>query len=122
MQLAHAGNNSLVGLRISFNFESRIFVRQFLERQAHLLLVSLSFGFNSHLHHRLRNLNAFKNYRVIFIAQSIAGFGILKTDESGNFSSIDFLHLLAMISVQTDDAADALFLVAGSIVNIRTSG
>ena len=39
MQFAHAGNNDLPGFGVGADFESRIFLGKFLERDTHLVLV-----------------------------------------------------------------------------------
>src|SRR3546814_9356301 len=51
--------------------EAGIFLRQAIERDAHLLLIGLGLGFDRHLDHRLRELHAFKDDGLARTAQRI---------------------------------------------------
>ena len=44
VQFTHAANDGLSAVGIGVNFKSRIFLRQFVEREAHFFLIGLSLG------------------------------------------------------------------------------
>lgn len=55
VEFAHAGDDGLVGFRISVYFEGRIFFCQSLKSIAHLFLVSFGLWFNSNGNNRIWN-------------------------------------------------------------------
>ncbi len=59
MQLAHAGNQCLPGIRFGRNAECRIFLRKPLHGHAQLVLVGLGLGFNGDRNYRRRKIDGF---------------------------------------------------------------
>ena len=86
MQFTHTGNDGLTGFFIGAHAERRIFLRQTIQRNAHLFLVDLGLRLDSHVNHRLREYHALQNDRLVRITQRIAGGRIFQTDRSGDIA------------------------------------
>ncbi len=79
VEFAHAGNDGLARLFIRANAERRVFLRQALQRDAHLFLVALGLGLHGLRDHRLREHHALQQRRRdSMIAQRFAGGHVLQ--------------------------------------------
>ncbi|MPN47457.1 hypothetical protein SDC9_195059 [bioreactor metagenome] len=77
MKLAHASNDGLTGFTVGVSLEGGVLLRQLDEGKAHLFLASLGFRLNGHPDDRLGELHTLKDNRFLFIAQGVAGGGVL---------------------------------------------
>ena len=68
-------------LLIGRDAEGRIFLRQLLQRHAHLLLVGLGLRLDRDLDDRLGELHALEHDRLVRIAQRVAGRRVLEADQ-----------------------------------------
>ncbi len=64
------------------------------------------------------NLMTSSTIGLLFVAESVGSQGVLQSDGRGDFSGKDFLDLFALVGLETDDAAEALFLAGRGIVDI----
>ena len=78
MQLAHPRDDGLPGFLIGISTECRVLLCQLCQRHGHFLLACLCLRLNGHLNHRFRKFHGLQNNLVVFIAQGIAGRGILQ--------------------------------------------
>jgi hypothetical protein len=117
VQFAHAGNNSLVGFFVGTHTEGRIFLRQSVQRNTHLLLVNLGLGLHGNVNNRLGENHAFEGNHFVDVTQSIARGRIFQTDSSSDIASAHFLELFPLIGVHLQNAAYTLFLAFHRVVN-----
>ena len=121
VQLAHAGDDRLARFLVGVDAERRVFLRQAIERDAHLFLVGLGLRLDRHVDHRLREDHLLEHDDVLRIAQRVAGRRFLQSDRRGDVAGAHFLDLLALVGVHLQDAADA-FLAALDRVVDRVAG
>ena len=110
VQLAHPRNDRLAGLLVRMDAERRVFLGQLLQRDAHLILVSLRLRLDRHGNNRLRKLHALERDLVFQIAQRVTCGDVLEANRGGDIAGADFLDLFAIVRVHLQYAADALFL------------
>src|SRR5882757_7785709 len=120
VQLTHAGNQRLPGIRFSGHAERWIFLREALHRHAQLVLVSLGLGLDSHGDYRRRKVNGFENDLFLLVAKSIAGVYALESDTSADVARIHFVNLFALVGVHLQQAADAFARAFGRVVNVAS--
>src|SRR5690606_13254343 len=65
VQLAHTGDDGLTGLLVGTHAERRVFLRQAVEGDAHLLLVALGLRLDGDVNHRIREFHALQDDRVV---------------------------------------------------------
>ena len=75
VKLTHTGDDGLAGFMVGPNLESRVFVPEFVQGQAKLLLVGFGFGFDGQRDDGFRESNGFQNNGLVLITESVAGFG-----------------------------------------------
>ena len=66
------------------------------------------------------NLMISSTIGLLFVAESIGSQGVLESDSRGDLAGEDFLDLFALVGLEADDAAEALFLAGRGIVDIGT--
>jgi hypothetical protein len=118
VELAHAGNDGLACFLIGRDAECRIFIAELAESHAHLLLIGLGLWLDAERHDRLHEFDDFEDDRMLFVAESIGSQSVLESDGGGDLSGEDFLDLFALVGLEADDAAEALFLARRRIVYI----
>ncbi len=97
-----------------------VFLRQFHQRNAHLLLTGFGLGFDGHTNHGLREVHGLKDDRSFFITQRITGGGVLQANHSGDIAGINLLNVLTVIGVHLNNTSNALFLPLGGVQNRRS--
>ena len=117
MELAHAGDDGLAGLFVGPGLEGRVLFRQLGQRDAHLLGTGLGLGLDGHADDRVGEVHALENDRVLFVAQGIAGGGVLQADSRSDIARIDGLDILTVVGVHLQDAADTLVLILDRVVD-----
>ena len=122
MQLAHAGDDDLAGLRVGLHVEGRVFRHQLLKADAELLLVGLRLRLDRERDDRLREVHRLEHDRVLLVAQRVAGRDALQADGRGDVARVDFLDFLALVRVHLQQAADALGALLGRVVDRRAGG
>jgi len=122
VQLAHAGDDSLVRLFVGLDAEGRVFVREFPERDAHLLLVGLRLRLDAERDHRLGELNLLKHDRIRLVAERVRGLGVLQPHGSGDFAGEHLLDFGTLVGLELDDASDALLGPGRRVVHVGTGG
>ena len=65
VQLAHAGDDRLAGLRVGLDAEGRVFLGQALQGDGHLVLVGLRLGLDLDLDDRLGEGDRLEDHRVV---------------------------------------------------------
>ena len=119
VKFAHAGNNGLQCLLVRVDTECRVFFGQFLQRNAHFLLVGLGLGFDGDMDNRFGKSNALQKNGPVLIANGVSGDGIFKANRGRYLAGINFTHVFAMVGVHADNAADALLLPGAGIDYVR---
>ena len=122
VQLAHAGDDGLVGLGVRLHLEGGVLLRQAAQGHAHLFLVGLRLGLDGHLDHGIREVHALEDHGVVLVADGLAGEDFLQAHGSGDVAGPDFLDVLALVGVHLQQAADALATALGGVVDAGTRG
>ena len=86
MQFAHTTDDSLPTVRISVNFERRVFLSETSERHTHFFLVGFGLRLNRHRNHRNCKRNRLERDGMFFIADGVAGADVFQSDGSANIS------------------------------------
>ena len=110
VQLAHAADDGLRGLFIGRHAERRVFLRETLQRQAHLFLVGLRLRLHGHRDDRHRDGHLLERDDLLEIADRVAGVDVLETHGRGDVAGAHFLDLAALVGVHLQQAPDALLL------------
>ncbi len=98
--------------------ERRIFLRETLQREAHLLLVGLGLRLDGHRDDRDRELHLLERDDLLLVAERVARDHVLQADRGGDVAGAHFLELGALARMHLQQAADALFLVLGRDVDL----
>ncbi|ABA49010.1 hypothetical protein BURPS1710b_3780 [Burkholderia pseudomallei 1710b] len=115
VELAHARNDRLARFFVGLHAERRIFLRETVQRETHLLLVGLRLRLDGLRDHRLREHHALKHDRVCRIAQRVARGRFLQADRRGDVARANFLDFLTLVRVHLQNTAEALFLALGRV-------
>src|SRR4029077_19000966 len=118
VQFAHAGNQSLSGVRISVYAEGGIFLRKLLEGVAELILIRLGLRLNGHRNDRSRELDRFQNDWLLLVAKRVSRSHALQTYAGGNIARIDCVDFLALVCMHAQETADAFPGVFRRVVDI----
>ena len=92
-------------------------VASFCRDKTELFLVGLAFRFDRDRYDRIGKIDRFKNDRLVFVAQRIAGRRGFQPDRGGDVAGINFLDLFALVRVHLEQAADSLSFSFGRIIN-----
>ena len=117
MQLAHAGDDRLAGFLVGAHAKRRIFLREAIQRDAHLLLVGLGLGLDRDVDHGLGEDHLLEHDHVLGIAQRVARRRFLQADRRRDVAGAHFLDLLALVRVHLQNAADALLAALDRVVD-----
>ncbi len=117
MKLAHAGDNGLSRFLVCVSLESRVFLRQLGKRDAHFFLTGLRFRLDRHADDGLGEFHGLQHDGVLRVAERIAGRGIFQADDRRDIPRINAFEILAVVRVHLKDAAHALVVILGGIVN-----
>ena len=98
--------------------ERRIFLRQPVERHAHLLLVALGLRLDRDLDDGLREFHALEHDRLGGIAQRVAGGGVLEPGQRDDVAGARFLDVFAVVGMHLQHAADALAFVLHGVQDL----
>ena len=98
MQLAHSGNNRLIGFGVDFDCKSRIFLDQLDQTIGKLFLLGFGAGLDSHRNNGLRKLDSFKDNGLILNTKSVTGESLFEANRGDNITCIGSLDLLLSIS------------------------
>ncbi|MPM58935.1 hypothetical protein SDC9_105770 [bioreactor metagenome] len=121
MQLAHSGDDGLPGVSVRIGTESRILLRQFDERDAHLFLAGLGLGLNGNLDDGIRELHALEKNLMALHAERVARAGVLHADEGYDIARVRFFNLGAGIGMHHHNAANALALILTRVIDIGSA-
>ncbi len=108
MQLAHAADDGLSGIRIGVYAEGGIFLRQLGQGDAHLFLVALGLRFDRHGDDRLGEGDGLKHDRVLGIGDGVTGGNALQADAGADVARVDLTDLFALVGMHLQQTADAL--------------
>src|SRR5215469_7605830 len=118
MQLAHAGNERLPGLRVGVHAEGGIFLRKARERLAHFVLIRLGLGFDGDGNNRSGKIDGFEDDLLLFVAKRVAGGDVFQTDAGADVAGVYDVNFFALVGVHLEKAADAFARLFGRVVNI----
>jgi hypothetical protein len=118
VELAHAGDDSLAGLRVAPDPEGRVLFLQLLQRGGQLVLVGLGLGLDGDVDDRIGELHRLEDDRLVLVGQGVAGAGVLEADGRGNVAGEHFLDLVPLVGVHLQQPADPLPLVLGAVVDV----
>src|SRR5581483_11522984 len=120
VQFAHAGDDRLAGFMIGRNIERRIFLGQTTQRHAQLVLIGARLRLNRDANNGSGKFDRFQNYRLVFVADGVAGRHLLHAADGDDFASAGDLNIFALVRVHAHQAADALFVVLRGVVRVGT--
>src|SRR5256712_11865437 len=118
MQLAHAGNQGLSGIRIGMHAEGGVFLRELPEGVAELILIGLGLGLDGHGDDRRGELDGLQNDGLLLVAKRVTGGHTLQAYAGGNVARIDGVYFLALVCMHAQEAADTLARELGSVVDV----
>ncbi len=121
VQLAHAGDDRLAGLRVGAHPERRILFLQLLQRGGQLVLVGLGLRLDGDVDDRVGELHRLQDDRLVLVGQGVAGAGVLETDRRGDVAGEHFLDLVPLVGVHLEEPADPLPLVLGAVVDVAAA-
>src|SRR5690606_24771247 len=107
---AHAANDGLAGLFVGAHAEGRVFLGQTTQRDTHLFLVGLGLRLDGDMNHRLGEVHALEDDRLLDAAQGVTGGDVLHADQRGDVAGAHFLDLFTLVGVHLHHAADAFLL------------
>ena len=122
VQLAHAGDHGLAGLVVYRHAERRVLGGEALERLRHALLIGLGLGLDGDLHDGIGKGHALQHHRPGRVAQGLARACALQADDGDDVAGARLLHVLAVVGVHSQHAADALAPVPPGIENRLARG
>ena len=114
MKLAHAVDHRLTGFLVRANPEGRILFSQAGERVAHLVLVGAVFGSIETEITGSGKLIDSRRIGLRWIAERVAGEGVLESDDGDDVAGADRLHFFAVIGMHLQQAADPLAIALAS--------
>ena len=117
MQLAHPRDDRLSRFLVGAHAERRVFLREPIQRDAHLFLVGLGLRLDGDVDHRLGEDHLLERDLLLRIAQRVAGRRFLEADRGGDVAGAHFLDVLALVRVHLQDAADALLAALDRVVD-----
>ena len=120
VQLAHASDDGLAGLVVGGHAESRVLLSQLLQREAHLVLLSLGLRLDSNVDNGISELHGLKDDRSILGAQGVARGGVLQANNGNDVASGASIDVDSLVGVHLQQAADTLVLVLGSVDHVGT--
>jgi len=120
VQLAHARHQRLAGLVVDADHERRIFLGQFGQRLAHLVLVGFGLRLDRDEDHRRGELDRFQDDWVLSVGQRFAGEGVLQAEGRRNVACVNLGDVFASVGEHAHHAANPLALVFGRVHHRRT--
>ena len=117
VELAHPRNDRLAGLLIGKDAESGVFLGEALQSIRHFLLIELGFWLDGHRNDRIRERRRLEEDREILITKRVAGGDVLDPDDRGDVTGETGVYVFAFVSLDLNEATDALALVGARIVN-----
>ena len=118
VQLAHAGDDGLPRFVIGIGLEGRILFRQLDESHGHLFLTCLSLGLDGDLDDGFGELHLFEDDGMLFVAQRVARGRLFQADDGADIARIDHRDLFAVVRVHLQQAAYALLLLLGAVIDV----
>ncbi len=106
VQLAHAGDQCLAGIRFGGNTESRIFLRQSLHGHGQLVLIGLGFWLDGHGNNRRWKLDGLQDHLLVFVAQRVASVDAFQSHARANVAGINLFNLFPLVGMHLQQAAD----------------
>src|SRR5690348_5175460 len=118
VQLAHAGDKRLPGIRLRRNTKGGIFLREALHGHAQLVLVGFRFRLDGNGDNRGGKINGFENHLLLFVAKRVAGRNTFEADAGANVAGIHGFNFFALVGVHLEKAADTLAGALSWVVNV----
>ena len=85
------------------------------QRLAELLLVGLRLRLDGELDDRIREVHLLEDHGILGVAQRVAGGDALEAGQGDDVAGAGFLHVLTVVGVHQQHAADALLAVLGAV-------
>src|SRR5690606_20248370 len=110
VQLAHTTNDGLTGLFVRAHTERRIFLGQFAQSNAHLLLVGFGLRLDGNVNHRLGEVHTLANDLLVQVAMSVTSGDVFQTEQGSNVNGAQLFDLGTVVGLHLIRSADALVL------------
>ncbi|RMO78325.1 hypothetical protein ALQ36_05199 [Pseudomonas syringae pv. primulae] len=110
VELAHARDDRLTSLFISFDAERRVFLSKFAQCNTHFFLVILGLWLNGNRNNRLREVHTNQDDWLVSVAQGFTSGDVLHADQGRDVTSAHFLDLFTGVCVHLHHTTHALFL------------
>src|SRR6266436_422909 len=118
VQLAHAGDQCLAGIRLRGDAKRWIFLREPLHGYAQLVLVGFRFRLDGYGNNWGGKIDGFENDLFLFVAKRIAGGYALQAHAGANIACIHGFNFFALIGMHLQQAADAFTRPLPRVVNV----
>ena len=119
VKFTHTGDDRLAGLIIRVNAEGWILVREALNRDAQLILVTLGLRLDRDLDDRGRECHRFEDDWVRWITERLSCRGVLQTHDGNNFTRANRFDFFALVRMHSVDLADALLATLDAVEHGR---
>ena len=119
VQLAHAGQQHLVGLRVARHAQHRVLLEQALQRGRDLVVVAARLGLDRERGRRLGEHDLRVDDRARLVRQRVARLRVLELRDRSDVAGLQLGHLGLGLALQQQQRADALGLVARHVVHRR---
>jgi len=122
VDLAHAGDNHLLGLIVPVEMHGGVFFDQAVDGRDDLVLVSPAFGFDGERHDRGRRRNLFIDDGILFAADGVTGARFLQFGKGGDITGNDNFCRFLSLAFEEEDIAETFRQLAGGVVHPRVGG
>jgi len=112
----------LTGLLVGADLEGRVLVGEGAERLAELVLVGLRLRLDRDGDHRLGELHALEDDRLVGVAERVTGVVCLEADRGDDVAREDSFLVLPVVRVHLEEAGRCLLLVLRGVEHRRTGG
>src|SRR5262249_25416717 len=108
VQFTHTVDQRLTKLVVHLHQEGRIFLGQFTQRFAHLILIRARLRFNGDADDRVGEADLFQDNRILRVGERLAREGFLQSQDCGDVTRVYFFNVFALVREHTHHTPDTL--------------
>ena len=118
VEFAHTRDQGLPGFGIHLDPERRVLDGKLLETGPELLLVVLGLWLDCNGDDRIRELDGFKQNRMVVVGQGVAGTRVAQSHRRRDVARPDLFDVLTLVRVHLEESADSFLLSLAGIENV----